>query len=65
MTFEQVPEVIDYCRKHMCTPDGGRNCFLCERVPKPGEEAVIGLFIANRETQRRIGAPPNKTRLLI
>lgn len=49
----------------MCTPDGRRVCFLCGHEPGPGECAVVGVFIADEAHQKRVGAPPNKTRMMI
>jgi hypothetical protein len=63
--MDPVIEVLEYCRKNMCTPDGRRNCLLCARRPVPGGQAAVGVFIADEQYQERLGAPKNKTRLFI
>ena len=65
MTDNQFSEVLNYCRKNFCTPDGNRVCFLCGHVPQPSEDAAVGVFIPHAEHRSRFGAPPNKTRLMI
>ena len=65
MTPERVSEVLNYCRENMCTPDGSRVCFLCDHEPDQGEDAAIGVFIPDAAHQKRVGAPPNKTRMMI
>lgn len=62
---DQVAEILEYCRENMCMPDEKRVCFVCGRVPESGEQAAVGVFIADEAHQRRLGAPSNKTRLMI
>jgi hypothetical protein len=56
---EKVEELVSGVRKHGCLPDGSRACLLCEDTC-PGEPMFVGVFIADRESQRRIGCPPEK-----
>ena len=62
---QRIFELLNWCREHMCTPDGKRVCFLCSRDLSHDSHAVLGHYEADEETQKRIGAPPGKTRLLI
>jgi hypothetical protein len=62
---DQVSDVINYCQRNMCTPNGRRVCFLCGSFPEQCEEAAVGVFIADEAHQKRVGAPLNKTRLMI
>lgn len=59
-------ELLEWCRANVCTPDGKRVCLLCKYDHTiPGEQAVLGIFIANENAQKRIGAPAGKERLII
>jgi hypothetical protein len=54
MSPEKVREVIDRCVRAGHLPDGSRGCLLCNDTC-PDEPIYTGVFIANREHQRRIG----------
>jgi hypothetical protein len=47
-------DVIDGCRRTGHLPDGSRKCLLCADGC-PDEAMVVGVWIANKETQRRVG----------
>lgn len=54
MSPERVREIIDECRKTGYLPDGSRKCLTC-REGCPDEPMYVGMWIAGKETQRRIG----------
>jgi len=62
---QKIFEMLTWCRENMCTPDGKRICLLCGRDLSGDTHAILGHWEANEETQKRIGAPSGKTRIVV
>jgi hypothetical protein len=62
---QKIFELLNWCRENMCTPDGKRVCLLCARELSGDPRGVLGHWEANEEAQKRIGAPPGKTRIIL
>ena len=55
--------LLAWCRRNGTTPDGNRKCILCSREVSSGGR--VGVFVADEESQRRLGAPKGKARVVI
>lgn len=59
MNLEQLEEAINRVRKTGHLPDGSRSCLLCSSTC-PNEAMFVGVFVADREHQSRIGYSEEK-----
>jgi hypothetical protein len=59
MLPEKAREMIDACRKSGYLPNGTRSCLLCSDGC-PDEAMFVGVWIADKKTQHRLGAPAEK-----
>jgi hypothetical protein len=62
---KRAMEQLEWCRANMCTPDGKRVCLLCKLDLSTEGRGALGIFIADAENQKRIGAPSDGERWLI
>jgi|HubBroStandDraft_6_1064221.scaffolds.fasta_scaffold2119466_1 hypothetical protein len=63
---QKIFRTINLCRENGCLPNGRRNCALCGQLPAASDEPfLVGLYIPDKEDQKRIGATAGRSRVVI